>query len=213
MAPEPAGTLDEARAPQLDGIQDLMSALDDVHRSVSERITSRRKQQIETHNRNTNVQAVQFRPGDLVLVRRATRSPHKLDPQWQGPRRVVDATSDLVFLVENIITAKRERVHARRMVLYRGDLDGVDIDSKLLAVCERNEAHVEIAHNIHAIRADEDQLQVQVEWDGLSHESDYTWEPIAQVFEDLPGVLEDFLHSSGDRTLKRRALAMFYKSP
>lgn len=40
-------------------------------------------------------------------------------------------------------------------------------------------------------------LQVKVEWQGLSDEVDMSWEPVRQIYEDLPGLLEDFLRSSG----------------
>ena len=212
VQPQPASSLDEVRARQLINVAEIMDALGDMHRSLAERVNNARRRQIERHKRQKNVKSVRFRPGDLVLVRRATRSPHKLDLQWLGPRRVVDALSDHVYLVENILTAKRDRVHVRRMVLYRGDLDSSSIDPALVAASERNDAHIEVAERIRAIRCDGDDMLVQVEWDGLPSEQDFTWEPISQVFEDLPGLLEDFLNSASDRNLKRRALARFLSS-
>ena len=49
-----------------------------------------------------------------------------------------------------------------------------------------------------------------VEWEGLPDTVDLTWEPFEQVLEDLPGLLEDFLHTSGKWELKQKALALAF---
>lgn len=45
-------------------------------------------------------------------------------------------------------------------------------------------------------------MYIQIEWSGLPDRSDSTWEPILQVEEDLPGMLEDFLETARERELK-----------
>lgn len=118
----------------------------------------------------------------------------------------------MVYTVENILTSKREKAHVRRMLLYRADLDGATVEPRLLRASEHNDVLIEVVHAIHGIKEVAGDLQVQLEWSGLPDPAEYTWEPIFQVFEDLPGILEDFLHTSSDRVLKNRALETFYKS-
>ncbi len=49
-------------------------------------------------------------------------------------------------------------------------------------------------------------MEVQVEWEGLPDTIDRTWELLYQVREDIPGMFEDFFHTSGERALKKKAL-------
>lgn len=53
-------------------------------------------------------------------------------------------------------------------------------------------------------------MKINVEWEGLPHKDDWTWEPINQVREDLPGMVEDHLPSHGRRVLKTQARAQLF---
>lgn len=53
------------------------------------------------------------------------------------------------------------------------------------------------------------ELKIQVEWAGLPDVEDYTWEPRQQEHGDVTGLLEDYLHSSGDHDLKLKPLNLF----
>lgn len=44
-----------------------------------------------------------------------------------------------------------------------------------------------------------------MEWLGLTDKVDQTWEPLKNVLEGLPGLLENFLHTAGDRKLEAEA--------
>lgn len=61
-------------------------------------------------------------------MRRAQAGGHKLQFVWQGPRRIAQVKSDWVYEVENIIIVKKILVHARRLNLYRQDMDGKEIE-------------------------------------------------------------------------------------
>lgn len=45
-----------------------------------------------------------------------------------------------------------------------------------------------------------------VEWSGLPHVVDNTWEPLSQIFQDVPGVVQDYMAIPGFHKLKRQAL-------
>jgi len=63
------------------------------------------------------------------------------------------------------------------------------------------------AQELRAIRKNNSQIEIQVEWEGLTDNVDLTWEPLQQFHEDLPGLLEIFLQSAGHRKLKEEAQA------
>lgn len=183
----------------------LQNSLEVIHRNVAERSAASRKRQVTAHNRKTNIQPVNFHVGDFVLVRRATNKGHKLQFKWIGPRRIIRVNSDLVFEVEDLITQKRETVHARRLILYRSDLDGSTLHPELLKTVKHLEATYQDALRVCGIRLHDGIFDVHVEWDGLPDEIDYTWEPLDQVHEDIPDLLQQFLNSPGDRKTKQRA--------
>eukprot|EP00171_Calliarthron_tuberculosum_P004595 IDg4595t1 len=131
-------TLDEVRARQVMRIDAVQDALDDMHRDVLGRVDARRKRSITDHNRRTGVQPVNFGRGDFVLVRRAVDRGHKLSYRWTGPRRVLTEVSPLVFEVEDLLTKRVERAHARRLMLYRADMDGVAVDQRLADMAEHS---------------------------------------------------------------------------
>ena len=199
-------SLDELRARQLLNIASMQEAICEMHKEVNGLVSAARKRRVDSHSRKTGVDKTHFVVGDFVLVRTTTKSHHKLQFRWCGPRRISKVNSDWVYEVQNLITNKCETVHARRLCLYRADQDGTEVSPRLLEAADASERRYETAEAIRDIRDGEGGLMLQLEWSGLPDEADRTWEPLHQVHEDLPGLLEDFLLSSGKRALKKRAL-------
>ena len=107
-----------------------------MHKDVRERTSAVRKEQIERHNEKTNVRSVNFSIGDFVLARNGQSTSHKLATKWYGPLRVIESKSNLVYVVEDIVKKKLETIHASRMILYKENLDGADVDQRLLRTPE-----------------------------------------------------------------------------
>lgn len=210
VPPSSAAGLSEVRARQLVNIEELGQALDDSHRDVQSLMSKSRERAIELHNKRTGATAARFDVGDFVLVRRGVPGKHKLSFDWVGPRRVVEVKSDWVFIVEDLLRGDRRVAHARRLILYRADMDGQPVSPSLLSAAHASESTIEIAHALHSIREEHGSLEVLVEWEGLPDDVDRTWEPVSQIHEDLPGILEDFLHSQDQRQLKLKALESFF---
>jgi len=200
----------ELEARRIITIDELQNALEHMHKDVNEKVTSSRQRQIRRHNKHTNVTPSSFTQGDFVLVRRAKPGRHKLGFQWKGPKRIVDVKSQWVYEIEDLLTLKREVVHSKRLLLYRADMDGEEISPDLLKAIEHTDANYHTADYINAVRMDGDSIQIQVVWEGLPDESDYTWEPLSQVFEDIPLVLKTFLDTDGNRNIKNRILSQYY---
>lgn len=64
------------------------------------------------------------------------------------------------------------------------------------------------ANDLRDIRQLDTDIEILVDWQGLPDQLDLTWEPLLQVEQDLPGVLQDFLHTAEKRQLKKNALAL-----
>lgn len=202
-----AQSQDVVKLRRLVNIDSMQSALEDMHRDIKYRVELSRKRQVSAHNRKTKLQPINFQVGDFVLVRRAAKKGHKLKFLWIGPRRVTAVKSDLVFEVEDLLHAKREVVHARRLQLYRADMDKKPVEERLLRAAQHTEAVYQDALALRAIRSTDGAIDIQVEWEGLPDNIDLTWEPLQQVQEDLPELLETYLQTSGSRKLKETALA------
>ena len=203
-----ARSKDEIRLRQIVDIDATQSALESMHKQIRDRSDHSRKRQIEAHNKKTRVQPVNFQKRDFVLVRRAQNKGHKLKFLWTGPRKVIAVRSDLVFEVENLADGRCETVHARRLILYRADFDGVEVDPQLMRAAEHSEAVYQDAHHLCDIRERAGLIEIQVEWEGLPDKVDQTWEPLKSVSEDLPDMLNEFLSSSGKQRLKEKAFSM-----
>lgn len=90
-----------------------------------------RKQQIQRHNRNKNIKPINFTQGDFVLFRGPFPNTHKQGFQWKGPKRISQFKSEWVYEVEDLLDFKNEVVHSRLLMLYRSDMDGIEIDENL----------------------------------------------------------------------------------
>jgi len=77
--------------------------------------------------------------GDFVLVRRAGQRNLKLAFSGFGPRRVEKVKSDHVVEVENLVSGRRDVGRARRLILYRADMDGKDVDPAPMRAVEHSE--------------------------------------------------------------------------
>lgn len=141
-------SIDEIRARQLIEIDRVQSRLDNVHKYVSSRSNTRREREIRRHNSKTNLQpanfyvgnfVANFYVGDFVLVRTAQPiKRHKLSFLWRGPKRIMSTKSDLVYETEDLVSGKRETVHAKRLKLYRAGMVVKPVEDSLLAHAEHS---------------------------------------------------------------------------
>ena len=134
-----------------------------------------------------------------------------MSSKWCGPYRVVQENSSSIFVCEDIVTAERLTVHYSRMIFYRGDLDGVQVDERLLKLSEHIGTEYQEVNRLVDIRQSDKRIEVLVQWEGLLEDSDRTWEPLQQLYEDVPDILDNFLQTSSKRELKRRTQDMLLK--
>lgn len=67
---------------------------------------------------------------------------HNMFFNWVGLRRVVEVKSKHVFEVKNLVTKNLETVNVHRMILYKADMDGFEVDDVLFEYAKHSEASV-----------------------------------------------------------------------
>ena len=188
-------SIDRIRAEQLVFINDIQNSLDAMHKDTSERITKIRQNQINAHNRRTNIAKPNFSLGEFVLVRRAKDKGHKINFRWLGPRRIVKVYSDLVYDVAKLNSGDVEKVHCARLLLYRAADENTTVSKALLDLADRSEAQYELVEKIIGIGEDHNGIFLNVQWLGLPDPIDHTWVSLASLHEDMPDTVIEFLHS------------------
>lgn len=89
-------------------------------------------------------------------------------------------------------------------------MEGTEVDPKLLQYAAHSESTYEIARQVKDIKEDEGGIKVLIEWEGLPDQTDFTWEPLMTVYQDIAALLEDFLCTTGNRRLKKKVQAMLF---
>ena len=198
-------TLTKVQQKKLSNIENLKNALDKMHKDVAMSRTRKRKLEIERHNKFTKIQPINFDLGDYVLVSKLlSNRGHKLKVRWTGPKRITRADSVYIFEVEDLISNKKELVHAERLKLYADSK--LDLSEELLSTIEHNNPHYYAVTALTNLRFNEEKqiFEVKCQWRGFSNEES-TWEPISNIREDIPDTLEKFLLSFRDQKLANAA--------
>ena len=199
------GDLTRNKIGTITNLDELQKAIENVHKNVSDRVSAERARQIHAHNKHTKVVTPSFTLGDFVLVKRPQEKGHKLLFKWTGPRRVSKILHPLVYEVTGLVDGKTERVHATRMQIYMSSPEDMEASDALLRHAEHSEATYEEAEKLHELRTIGTSKFIQVEWQGLPDVSDYTWEPLLKLHEDIPDMVQQFLMSQKQTKLVKEA--------
>lgn len=194
-------TLSHAHAAQIVKISDLQASLDKIHKDVERLVSKRREQAVAKHNLSTNIVLPSFNVGDFVVVRRASDRGHKLRFKWFGPLRITAVHSPLVYSVTSLSNGKTERVHCARILKYDDSLQGSTVPQEMIDIALRTEARYEVVEKILDIGEAPDGIFFQVQWDGLPDKEDWTWQPAADLYADIPDGVRHFLSTCRKKTL------------
>jgi len=207
-------SLERVRAEQVARIDKLQTSLLEMHKDVAHHVGKNRQRQLRSHNKKTNVVQPNFHVGDFVLVRRAQDRGHKLNFRWIGPRRITNVVSELVYDVTKLDGSGTERVHAARLKTYRARAENEYVSPTLLELAERTESRYEIVERIHDVGEDKDGMFLNVEWAGLPDRRDWTWNPLGEMYEDVPQLVTDFLRNvRGRKRLVTKAKELLTLKP
>ena len=183
--------ISEVRARQLLNSQRIQGALDSMHKDVAERSNRKRQAAVSSHNRKTGVRPINFDSGDFVLRGLLQRERgRKPSLRWNGPFRVVECRSNYIFLIEDLLTGKREEVHGRRLKFFQNKSFQVTEELKEHLQYQRNELLV--IERFDDIRRKQGKIEALVKWRGFSEEEN-DWVSIDTLREDVPVLLQEFL--------------------
>lgn len=186
-------SLERARAEQLIKINDMQETFDLMHKEVAKVADHKRKQAIRKHNKATNIVVPNFHKGDLVVVRRAKNSGHKLCFRWFGPCRITAVHKPLVYSITSLTGNKVIRAHCVQILPYQDSLNGKKVSDDMLDLVERTESQYEIIKRIVDIGEADDGIFLRVVWNGLPDERDWTWQKAQEHFVDIPDIVKHFL--------------------
>lgn len=201
--------LDNERVRSIIDIGKLHESLEEMHKDVSKGNTQVRTRAQQIHNARTKVLPLNIYVGDFVMVRVSTKRGHKLETKWKGPMRVVETKSSLLFVVEDINSSHRITAHAQRLVPYPITPTTEQTSKELKQQATYYDMMTQIVDRIKGVRKRKGKYELLVAWMGYE-EGDNTWEPIETMLEDIPGVVEDYMYTAGDRNLKREIIDLYF---
>ncbi|CAK4709279.1 unnamed protein product [Aphanomyces euteiches] len=92
---------------------ELAEARDNLHRELADGAAKKRDKERKRNNKDKRRREIRLAVGDYVLVGKvATTFAKKLQVKWLGPRRIVEALSDWVFVVEDLRDKQQTTHHA-----------------------------------------------------------------------------------------------------
>jgi hypothetical protein len=146
--------------------------------------------------------------GDYVLVAKVQEIfAGKLSLKWQGPFRVVEVMSDHLFKVESLkrIGNKSETkiVHSQRLKFFHDK--SLELTEEVLRHVSQEKQLYEIESFLE-LRNNGASYDVKVKWLGFD-DNESTWEPVENLFEDVPLRLHEFLKTKPEGSVIWEALS------
>jgi hypothetical protein len=177
----------------------------ELHKNVARIAARLRDRKRERINKDRKKNYPNFIRGDFVLVGILNKSKQKLKARWTGPRRITEVLNDWVYEVEDLITQKKEKVHAERLKFYsESDLEVTE------------ELRNQIAHNDEKFEIDEildikyeeqyGRYMILIRWKNFGDDEN-TWEFIDEVWETTREVVKNYLKKKDSKkSIKENAL-------
>ena len=192
-------------------IATLLTALEKVHKEVSESVQKERDAQRRIHNSRTGVSEANFSKGDFVMVRQAGKTGHKLEYRWVGPRVIEKVVSAHVFAVKNLASGKVSEIHATRLRFFSAPTVGTDAPSYFVDHAEHTEAVYDTVEKVQGVREVDKVIWIQVQWEGPEEKKDVTWHTLTDIHGDIPEMVVEFLRKSKSK-VARKALRQIQDS-
>jgi hypothetical protein len=196
--------LSEVKLQQRLAVDELRSSVERIHKAAHESAERRRAAVAARRKSKSGMETANLDIGDYVLVaKRDFHSGDKLTLRWRGPHRVVGTISDHVYDVEDLLTGKITPVHASRLRFYSDA--ALEVSAELLDHIAHNNSGFDI-QALRNLRYDPETKSycVEVSWLGFD-EAENTWEPLANLAEDVPELVERLLENLLDKDLAAAA--------
>jgi len=191
-------------------IDDMQQKLFDMHKAVIQTTENERKRKREKSS--TKHQRLNCGVGDYVLIGlNVFHAGQKLFLKWRGPYQVVKAEKGFVFEVKNLIDGSLKVVHGDRIRLYADNKLNVTEELKTQFAFDNATFEVENVLDVRDNKETEN-LEAHVKWLGFS-ELENTWEPLAQLIEDAPTVIQNFVENNPEHLLMEQVKQALHGQP
>ena len=147
---------------------------------------------------------MRFNTGDYVMVsatkNQTNRQRHNKNMvRWQGPYEITGvAEAPTIFCVRLVGSEDVKKVHWQKMIHIAGP--GLFV-SQAVQNAALHDLQCFLVESIDQWRLEDDgTVMVLIRWQGYD-ESERTWEPLAQVYEDVPVITQKYVDEVDDPTL------------
>ena len=153
--------------------------------------------------------------GDMVLVAEAVRE-NKLQMKWTGPHQVITTVSPYVYKVLPMLripsTRRAKTVHIVRIRRFSAGMLGTDADREAIQAAALRDYPDNVVKRFISHRfgdPPECQLMLRVRWLGYDAAHD-TEEPVTNLIEDVPDLVETYLRKHPDDRACTRMLRRYF---
>ena len=188
-------------------LQGLHEAMEGLWRDAVEAQQKRRRGRKPKRDRLPT-----FNVGDTVLVAQTVKAS-KLAMTWTGPHEVLTAVNPFVFQVRPCVPDQGKRkpmlVHVVRMRRFANAPLSTPADAAAIERAALHDYPDNIVQKLLEHKRDRDGVRVRVRWLGFDRVHD-TWEPLTQLVEDVPELVEAYLYEHREDALCARSLRRYF---
>lgn len=120
------------------------------------------------------------------------------------------AQSDLVFVVGDLLNAHQCTVQAQMIVPHQITRRKEGASYELVQQMKHFDKRYHLVEEITDVQKNKKAYKVKIRWTGFDDDEDMTWEPIFNIRDDLPDVLQAVSHTAGERNLKREIIDLHF---
>ena len=182
----------------------------EMHKEVARVATKIHDQKREHINKDRSKNYPNFIKGDFVLVGILDKARQKLKAQWMGPRRITEVLNNWVYEVEDLVTKRKEKVHAERLKFY-SERD-LEVTEELRNQIAHNDENFEI-EEILDIKYEKEygRYMIFIKWKNFDSDEN-TWEFIEEIWETTKEVVKNYLKKKDSKkSMKDNALKWLQK--
>lgn len=188
------------RSNALIDLDKVRASLDDMHRTCAESSSKCRKSAVESHNRRTGVQEINFDIGYIVLKALLQRQVGpKISLRWRAPYKITMVKDHYIFEITDFLTVKKELSHGRRLKFFQNKLFEITEDIHQHLEYQRDELLV--VDSFKGIRRKQRDIQVLVKWRGFKGEQD--WVSDISLREDVREIFAEYIKDLNENGSKR----------
>jgi hypothetical protein len=140
---------------------------------------------------------VNFDVGDYVLWAKdvSTHKQHqdKLHATWYGPMRVTAAVTPWIYEIEDLLSGTKYKAHTRRLKYYIDSSLNITEEVKEQLRHDNGQWEVSAFLARRCVNKRKHKWEILVQWTGYEGGGENTWEPVLQLYQDVPILVKRYL--------------------